>query len=281
MKTITKILAVVLFISNVCFSNGLSYKLSVSNLNYTSENSLQFDIYLMNTSDDKNEFRYSIGQYFLEFNDKIANGGNLSYSIVESALPEMMRPRNPSVSGNQLRLAMNTISSNKDNLPVIPNKEPGILVVRMKLETSAKIFADEPLNLKLSSSIFKTKIFAYIDNKTVEITNSENNITDILETNGGAIQNNTELPDKYSLSQNYPNPFNPETKIAFDIPQLSNVKLIIYDITGRAVATLVNQELQPGRYEYKFGGDKFASGVYIYKISAGDFSEVKKMFLIK
>lgn len=281
MKTITKILAVVLFISNVCFSNGLSYKLSVSNLNYTSENSLQFDIYLMNTSDDKNEFRYSIGQYFLEFNDKIANGGNLSYSIVESALPEMMRPRNPSVSGNQLRLAMNTISSNKDNLLLIPNIEPGMLVVRMKLETSAKIFADEPLNLKLSSSNFKTKVFAYIDNKTIEITNSENNVTDNLETNGGVIQNNTELPDKYSLSQNYPNPFNPETKIAFDIPQLSNVKLIIYDITGRAVATLVNQELQPGRYEYKFGGDKFASGVYIYKINAGDFSEVKKMFLIK
>jgi len=285
MKTITKILTAVLFVTNVCFplreasSNGLGYKLNISNLNYTSESSLQFDIYLLNTSNG--EFRYSLGQYFLEFNPKIANGGTLTYSIIESALPELMRPRNPTVSGDQLRLAMNTISSNKDNLPLIPNKEPGILVVRMKLETSAKIFADEPLNLKLSSNNFKTKIFAYIENKTIEITNSENSVTDILETNGGATQNNSELPKEYSLSQNYPNPFNPETKIQFDIPKLSNVKLIIYDVTGRSVTTLVNQELQPGRYEYKFGGDKFASGVYFYSIKAGSFSEVKRMFLIK
>jgi len=285
MKTITKILTAVLFISNVCFplreasSNGLNYKLTISNLNYTSETSLQFDVYLLNTSNE--EFRYSIGQYFLEFNPKIANGGTLTYSIIESALPELMRPRNASVSGDQLRLAMNTISSSKENLPLIPSKEPGILIVRMKLETSAKTFADVPLNLKLSSAIFKTKIFAYLDNKTIEITNSENNVADLLEKNGAVTQNNTELPKEYALSQNYPNPFNPETKIEFDIPNLSNVKLIIYDITGRAVTTLVNQELQPGRYEFKFDGNNFASGIYFYKIGAGDFSAVKKMFLIK
>jgi len=289
MKTITKILTAILFISNVSLTlaeagaNSLSYKLTISNLNYTSENALEFDIYLLNTSNDKsaNEFKYSLGQYFFDFNSKIANGGTLTYSIIESELPEHMRPRSASVSGDQLRLAINSISSDKVNLPLISNKEPGLLVVRMRLETSAKIFADAPLNLKLSSGIFKTKIFAYIDNKTIEITNSESNVADYLETNSGVTQNNNELPKEYSISQNYPNPFNPETKIKFDIPQLSDVKLLIYDITGRVVATLVNQELQPGRYEFKFEGNNFASGVYFYSIKAGSFSEVKRMFLIK
>jgi len=286
MKTITKLFTAFLFISTVCLplrassSNGLSYKLNISNPTYISGNSLQFDIYLLNTSGDKNEFRYSLGQYFLQFNPEIANGGTLTYSIIGSDLPNNMQPRNASVSGDQLRLAMNTISSDKANLPVVTNEEPGLLVVRMRLETSAKAFADVPLNLQWSSDRFRTKIFAYIDNKTVDITNTENSVADIREVNGGANQI-TGLPKEYSLSQNYPNPFNPETKIEFDLPNLSDVKLIVYDITGKTVATLVNQTLQPGRYQYRFGGDKFASGVYFYKITAGDYSAVKKMFLIK
>lgn len=96
----------------------------------------------------------------------------------------------------------------------------------------------------------------------------------------------SELPDKHSLSQNYPNPFNPQTKIKFDVPanvkgQTSNVKLIIYDMLGREVTTLVNDELKPGTYEADWEGSNYSSGVYFYKLVAADFVETKKMVLMR
>jgi hypothetical protein len=100
------------------------------------------------------------------------------------------------------------------------------------------------------------------------------------------------ITDKFILSQNYPNPFNPATKIRFDIPsfvksQTSNVKLMIYDILGREVITLVNQQLQPGTYEVTWDASNYPSCVYFYRLFAGDPStslrvtESKKMILIK
>ncbi len=283
MKTLIKVSAVILILLNVCLANDWKYKLTVTNLNYTSEKSLQFDIYLLNTNSDKEEFKYALGQYFLEFNPGIANGGTLTYSIVGSELPEAMRPRNPHISGNQLCLVVNPVSSSKDNLPLLlSNDLPGLLIARVNLETSADKFSSETLNLKWTDASVKirTKIFSYIDNKLVEVTNSENHIIDF-GTTGMVMQNNVDLPKEYSLLQNYPNPFNPETKIRFNIPKLSNIKLIVYDITGRAIETIVNQELQPGRYEYKFRSENYASGVYFYKIQSGDFSQIKRMVLIK
>ena len=93
-------------------------------------------------------------------------------------------------------------------------------------------------------------------------------------------------PTNFILYQNYPNPFNPSTKIKFDIRtgvrnQESEVKLIIYDMTGRAISILVDEQLQPGTYEVTFDGSNFASGVYFYQLRAGDFNEVKRAVLIK
>ena len=104
------------------------------------------------------------------------------------------------------------------------------------------------------------------------------------------IQNiSTEIPSAYSLSQNYPNPFNPTTNIKFSIPAVSSprvpggdlVQLKVYDVTGREVQTLVNERLQPGTYEASFDGAALNSGVYFYKLVTGNFSETKKMLLIK
>lgn len=90
-----------------------------------------------------------------------------------------------------------------------------------------------------------------------------------------------EIPKEYNLSQNYPNPFNPETNIKFSIPNNSFVKLTIYDITGKEIASLVNEQLNAGDYSYNFNASDISSGVYFYRIEAGDFTEVKKMMLIK
>jgi photosystem II stability/assembly factor-like uncharacterized protein len=88
-------------------------------------------------------------------------------------------------------------------------------------------------------------------------------------------------PLRYSLSQNYPNPFNPATNIKFDIPENSFVRLVIYDIEGREVAVPVNESKHPGSYTIKFDGTNLSSGVYFFRLEAGDYTETKKMVLIK
>ncbi len=96
------------------------------------------------------------------------------------------------------------------------------------------------------------------------------------------IQNiSTEIPSKYSLSQNYPNPFNPTTKIQFEVPSSKFVKIVVFDILGKEVQTLVNELLQPGTYETSFKGSSLTSGVYFYRLITNEFSETKKMLLIK
>ena len=89
------------------------------------------------------------------------------------------------------------------------------------------------------------------------------------------------IPTEFSISQNYPNPFNPETNITFGIPQDNFVNLVVYNIQGEKVATLVNEQLNAGSYTAKFDASLLSSGVYIYKIQAGSFLEIKRMLLIK
>jgi len=102
----------------------------------------------------------------------------------------------------------------------------------------------------------------------------------------GIRQINHQVPEHYSLYQNYPNPFNPSTKIKFSLPNPSkggavDTKLIVYDILGREIATLVNQALSSGTYEADWNAAGFGSGVYIYRIVAGNYVSSKKMVLIK
>ena len=89
------------------------------------------------------------------------------------------------------------------------------------------------------------------------------------------------IPTDYSLSQNYPNPFNPSTIIEFKIPEVGLVTLKIYDLLGREVKILVNEEMQPGVYKIDFNASSFASGIYFYTLNAGEFISTKKMVLLK
>jgi hypothetical protein len=90
-----------------------------------------------------------------------------------------------------------------------------------------------------------------------------------------------ELVTNYNLAQNFPNPFNPVTKINYSIPKSSNVTLYIYDILGQKVASLVNEKQESGSYSVEFDASKLTSGVYYYKIEAGEYTSVKKMTLVK
>jgi photosystem II stability/assembly factor-like uncharacterized protein len=108
-------------------------------------------------------------------------------------------------------------------------------------------------------------------------------------TTGGSIwvgKISSEVPDKFLLYQNYPNPFNPMTNIKFTIPsnvksQTSNIKLVVFDILGKEIATLVNEKLEVGTYEVSWDASQYPSGVYFYKLNTENFSETKKMILLK
>ena len=95
------------------------------------------------------------------------------------------------------------------------------------------------------------------------------------------IEHVSDVPTDFSLSQNYPNPFNPTTKISYSLPGASKVKLQIYDVLGRVVATLVNTQQAAGSYSVDFNAASLASGVYVYQLSTSDFTVSKKMMLMK
>lgn len=104
-------------------------------------------------------------------------------------------------------------------------------------------------------------------------------------TNGGNIAgtsiSSSNLPDKTQLSQNYPNPFNPVTKIKFDLYKSSFTKVLVYDVLGKLVTTIINEELKPGSYETVWDGTWYATGVYYFSLVTGDFIETKRMVLLK
>jgi uncharacterized delta-60 repeat protein len=91
----------------------------------------------------------------------------------------------------------------------------------------------------------------------------------------------TIAPEKFSLSQNYPNPFNPSTTIKFSIGENSHVNLVVYDMMGRTVDVIVNNELTSGEYSITYTNKNLSSGIYFYSLSAGSFKDVKKMTLVK
>jgi Secretion system C-terminal sorting domain len=101
------------------------------------------------------------------------------------------------------------------------------------------------------------------------------------DTTTGIRQISSTIPEKFSLEQNYPNPFNPKTIINYELPITNYVSLKVYDVLGKEVAALVSQKQNAGSYEVEFNGENFSSGIYFYKLEAGNFIETKRMILLK
>ena len=132
----------------------------------------------------------------------------------------------------------------------------------------------EGVSLRLQDAVDGTIINTVVkDGSSYQLTNSNVNLL--------KVGSESVIPNEYSLEQNYPNPFNPTTTIKFSLPEVSAVKLIIYNTLGQKVTELVNSTLGAGQHSYNWDASNVASGLYFYELSTNNFSSVKKMMLMK
>jgi predicted outer membrane repeat protein len=121
--------------------------------------------------------------------------------------------------------------------------------------------------------LIPTNTLAYsTDNLTFDVLNDIADITSI---------SNEQMPMQFSLYQNYPNPFNASTKIKFTLPVAATVTIDVYNILGQKIAILLHEYKTQGQHKVEFNGQNFSSGIYLYRIQAGAFQDVKKMTLVK
>jgi hypothetical protein len=119
-----------------------------------------------------------------------------------------------------------------------------------------------------------SKYASPINKFTFDILHDASGLTDISEETNN-------LPTKFAIEQNYPNPFNPITKIKFALPKTEEVIILVYNTLGQKLTSLINQRMKAGYHEIDFNGQDLASGIYYYRIEAGDYRQVKKMILLK
>ncbi len=227
--------------------------------------------------------------FVLVARDSKAGGGGvgfeyISYAVTASAGPFLVTSPNTAVTLNAN--IPQTITWDAANTNIAP---VNCANVNIKLSTDGgntfetTLAANTPndgnatVNLPMvSTTTARIKIEA-ADNIFFDISNTNFSITTV-----SGISNQSAEPLRFSLSQNYPNPFNPSTMINFVIPQKSAVSLSVYDMSGKLVAELINNETKTeGSYAYEFDGSRLSSGMYVYRLTAGKFTETRKMILVK
>jgi hypothetical protein len=151
----------------------------------------------------------------------------------------------------------------------------GVRTDTLKVENSSTTaWFEATLNLDLvagTNTIQMAMFWGWMDVDYISVPTSI--ITDVEE--------NAQIPSTYTLFQNYPNPFNPTTIISYELPKQTHVVLKVFDLLGREVATLVNEQNNAGLHKVELNGQQLSSGVYFYRITAGDFVQIRKMLLMK
>jgi len=205
--------------------------------------------------------------------------GNLT-NINISALRMSASSNSNSVNGKVMSLNDTPLGNLKDAILYAKN---GNTFVRCAMSDAGGVYHLQSLpagNLK----IIATRLGYKRDSTTVNVTSSSNtdSINFLLSRfTVGIKQINSEVPDNFKLYQNYPNPFNSMTNVKWQMLNAGNVKIVLYDVLGKEIVTLVNEKQLPGVYEVMFDASSLPSGIYFYKLTAGDYSEVKKMVLLK
>ena len=210
--------------------------------------------------------------------------GSMSFNVVATAGPFLVTSPNTAVTWNSpypqtvtWDVANTTAAPvNCANVNILLSTDGGV-TFPTTLKANTPNDGTESVNLpNVNTSAARIKVES-VGNVFFDISNTNFTIS-----TATGIGNNTSEPLTFKLSQNYPNPFNPTTSIQFTIPKMSNVSLNVYNVSGQLVASLINNELRTeGSYSFQFDASGIASGMYFYKLSAGEFTETRKMIVMK
>ncbi|MBI5402892.1 MAG: T9SS type A sorting domain-containing protein [Ignavibacteriae bacterium] len=232
------------------------------------------------------ELRLLASWDFAEVEALIGTGGSVS-SREEKMTPEefkdyRVKRMNKLIKGDPIKEKMKKTFSNSSKKRDENTKKQLAKLTKDDAEIKMQIIKNEESKLKNKAvnnlRTAKTLTKSEKEKKQLEGLLLSAGITDL---NRKSVSSESILPFKYELSQNYPNPFNPSTNIKYQIANNKFVSIKVFDLAGREIAILVNEFQKAGTYEIKFNGSNFASGVYFYRIQAGDFVQVKKMVLVK
>lgn len=220
-------------------------------------------------------FTYQSSQY----NWAYLNTDNVIYGVPDSIMIDVK------ADSFSHRIFFDVVDNENKLFRILPHKlanNPNYFeTIRGRIVSASNVYF--PLTLKKISIVLGSSQIAgqsyngtiYLDNLRVKYPQASTSIEDVVD-----------KPTSFMLYQNYPNPFNPSTKIKFSVPsnvkrEMSNVFLKVYDILGREIATLVDEQKTTGNYEVEFDGSNLASGLYIYTLKAGDYFASRKMIMLK
>ncbi|HSW56200.1 MAG TPA: T9SS type A sorting domain-containing protein [Ignavibacteriaceae bacterium] len=197
----------------------------------------------------------------------------LSGSIIAQNIYEIQ----PGTKGNEIKLMVANVSEENPatNVNIVLTRKSSALSFNKETETIEMIEAKSEAEA----------LFTFDINRNATV--NKKDTIDFMISDGSGIMMTKQFifsytgPKEFKLEQNYPNPFNPTTTIQYQLPQDARVTLKIYDILGSEVATLVNEEQEAGYKEVQFNGSNIASGMYVYRLQAGDYISTKKMMLLK
>lgn len=235
---------------------------------FTSKDSVAFELSYNEYVDTYRAFRYNWKTNLFTTNVDTLDFGNIPIGNSASKTITIYNPHITPVTINQLFCPESSFFSTS-NLPITiePNDSVSITIV---FKPDNQGYFSTSFNIRDISNYSGTQQMIA---RQVIVNGSSNNST--------IVNGYNTLPSQYILEQNYPNPFNPSTIINYAIPKSGLVTINVYDVLGRKVESLVNEDKLPGNYKITFNSGKLSSGVYFYQLESGDFISIKKMLLIK
>lgn len=269
-----------------------NYKLSIGNfledtihtIFYAGNNVLMYEKF--NSTQTQSDKLFYDGGLMVQNSDEMVKIMNLSYIIENNNQKKFMSINSIHLSQNDSTKIIN-LDSNRNKFINYGVSKQFDIEIDLSSDIGYSRFVALNITIPANSSHIFVPQWTNLNNSQLIILEDLGNtgtISDTIYVNNqfiGIENKEPEVPTKFSLSQNYPNPFNPLTKIRYTLPKNIFVKLKIFDILGKEIETLVNEKQSPGTYEATFDASKYPSGVYFYKLETENYSETKKMVLIK
>lgn len=258
----------------------------VMNTTNVNDSTLAFEVWFKNTSADP--VQYATGQFFWDFN-KLYLNGTASLKIISSGLPTSFQPLNPLVyldgPSGQFRFAANSPPGAGNGFTI--NAGDSVLIMKSALICPNGFAVGQKISMFMRRTTPAVNVTYYLGTVNTSVVTACTFYDEFPRVTAISSGEKLPLPSSFALQQNFPNPFNPSSVIRYQLLVDSRVSLIVYDMTGKQVATLVSGYKTAGYYSVSFNAVNLSSGVYIYRLTAqgtdkaSSFINVRKMLLIK